>query len=97
MPLQYPYPYIISYDLKLPPLSYGKFFDELKSSYKWWHFLNSTWIVLRYEALIELSPKLRSLIYQNDRLLILPAKGPGDGWLPKEAWSWISENVPNEW
>ena len=97
MPLPSPYPYIISYDLKGSVNSYKPLFEELQKSYKWWHFLNSTWIVFRYESLAELGPKLRALIYQPDRLLILPAKGPADGWLPQEAWTWINQNIPREW
>ncbi len=97
MPLSRPYPYIVSYDLKQPAGQYQPLFDELKRSPHWWHYLNSTWIVLRYEGLAELGPKLRLLIYQSDRLLILPAKGPSDGWLPKEAWEWIQKHLPREW
>jgi len=89
--------YIVTYDLKQPIEKYEPFFEELKRSYKWSHFIESSWIVLRYDSLAELGPKLRPLIFQSDRLLIMPAKGPADGWLPLEAWEWIQENVPNEW
>lgn len=97
MPLLYPYAYIICYDLYQPFGLYEPFFEELKRSYRWWRYMNSTWVVLRYEALVELAPKLRLLIFEGDRLLIQPAKGPSDGWLPKDAWEWLKENVPNEW
>jgi len=97
MPLSRPYPYIVTYDLKKPADQYGALFHELKQSHNWWHYLNSTWIVVRYETLAELGPKLRPLIYQSDRLLIQPAKGPSDGWLPKEAWEWLQNNLPREW
>lgn len=97
MPLQTPYPYIVTYDLKQPVEKYTPFFEELRRSYKWSHYIENTWIVLRYDALAELGSKLRPLIFQSDRLLILPAKGPADGWLPKDAWQWIRDNVPNEW
>jgi hypothetical protein len=92
-----PYAYIISYDLKQPANQYKPFFEELKRSPYWWHYLTSTWIILRYETLVELAPKLRPLIFKNDRLLIQPAKGPSDGWLPKEAWDWLRQYVPREW
>lgn len=97
MSLHTPFPYIVCYDLKQPIDRYTPLFDELKKSYKWWHYLTATWIVLRYEALVELGPKLIPLIFQGDRLLIMPAKGPAHGWLPADAWTWISTNVPNEW
>lgn len=97
MPLLRPYAYIVSYDLKQPLDKYTPFFNELKRSHKWWHYLTATWIVLRYDALVEFGPKLRPLIFQTDRLLIMPAKGPADGWLPPDAWEWIQEDVPREW
>jgi hypothetical protein len=97
MSLLHPVAYIVSYDLKMPISSYQPFFDELKRSDKWWHYLTSTWIVLRRETLVELAPKLRPLVFQPDRLLIAPAKGPADGWLAKEAWDWINANVPRDW
>jgi hypothetical protein len=53
--------------------------------------------VLRYETLAELGPKLRPLIFQPDRLLIMPAKGPADGWLAPDPWKWVDTNVPREW
>lgn len=97
MPLTSPYAYLVSYDLRRPVEQYQPLFNELKNSHRWWHYLTSTWIVLRYETLAELGPKLRPLIFQDDRLLILPAKGPAEGWLAEDAWKWIGTNVPREW
>ena len=97
MPIPHPYPYIVTYDLKQPANQYKLLFDELQRSPNWCHYLTSTWIVLRYETLVEFGPKVRSLIYQGDCLLIQPAKGPSDGCLPKEAWAWLHQNLPKEW
>lgn len=97
MPLQTPYAYIICYDLKQPTAQYERLFNELKRSPWWWHYLKSTWMVVRYDALVELQPKLVPLIFKGDFMLIMPAKGPAGGWLPKEAWTWIENKVPREW
>lgn len=97
MPLPVPYAYVVCYDLQNPVAHYKPLVEELQSSYRWWHYLEATWIVLRYETLVELEPKLVKLISPPDRLLVLPAKGPGAGWLPGEAWQWIQENVPRAW
>ena len=97
MPLQTPCAYLVSYDLKSPVGTYEPFFNELKQSAHWWHYLNATWIVVRYETLAELAPKLRGLIFADDRLVVMPAKGPADGWLPRDAWDWIEGKVPREW
>src|SRR5436309_10788678 len=97
MPLARPFAYIVCYELKGLPSLHQPLMEELKASYAWWHYLQSTWIILRYETLVELQPKLLRMISQPDRLLIMPAKGPAAGWLSKDAWTWIEKNVPREW
>jgi hypothetical protein len=97
MPLQVPYAYIVCLELKTTSANYKPLFDALQASFKWWHYLAPVWIVLRYETLVELQTLLLPLIFKDDRLLILPAKGPPGGWLPMEAWDWINQNVPREW
>ena len=97
MPLKTPFAYIVSYDLKQAESYYTPLYQELQRSDKWCHYLPALWIVLRKDALVELRPKLTSLIFQGDALLIMPAKGPADGWMTKEAWDWINANVPKEW
>ena len=94
MSLQTPCAYLVSYDLRQPVEKYEPFFSELKNSINWWHYLDSTWIVVRYDTLADLAPKLRPLIFNTDRLIIMPAKGPADGWLPSSAWQWITARVP---
>ena len=92
-----PFAYIIAIDFNTPEGNYLPLYTELAKSHRWWRYLKSTWIVARYGTLVELGPKLRPLIYANDRLLIMPAYGPADGWLPKDAWDWITANVPRAW
>lgn len=97
MPLPNPCAYIVTYHLTQSSQSYGPLYEELRKSFKWSHYIENTWIILRYEPLAELAPKIRALIFQPDSILIMPAKGPADGWMPAEAWTWIHENVPREW
>jgi hypothetical protein len=97
VPLPIPYAYVVCLDLKTPGGNYIPLYMALQGSFKWFHHVSATWIVLRYETLDELQRLLVPLIFADDRLLILPAKGPAGGWLPKEAWDWIRQNVPNAW
>ena len=92
-----PYAYIVSYQLTQPTDKYERLFTELKASVLWWHYLPTTWVVKRLETLVELRAKLTPLIVESDRLLIMPARGPADGWLPTEAWTWLNTNIPREW
>jgi hypothetical protein len=92
-----PAAYIVCHDLNQSVERYTPFYEELKRSYKWARYLQNTWIILSYDPLVELSAKLRTLIFTSDRLLVMPAKGPADGWLAQDAWDWIGQHVPNEW
>jgi hypothetical protein len=97
MPLATPSAYIVCLDLKTSNGNYTPLYAALQGSSKWFHHLTWTWIVVRYETLDELQKLLVPLIFYDDRLLILPARGPAGGWLPQEAWDWIRQNVPNAW
>ena len=97
MPLPLPYAYLVCLDFNTPEGNYAPLLGEVTKSFAWWRYLKNTWIVLRYETLVELQAKLVPLIFVNDRLLIVPAKGPAAGYLPADAWKWINEKVPREW
>ncbi|MGJ5814472.1 hypothetical protein [Paludibaculum fermentans] len=87
--------YILSYDLNKPGQHYAELIAELERSTDWWHYLKSTWIVIRSEGTTAaLGETLARLIDENDRLLILAAKGPAAGWLTEDAWQWINQHVP---
>jgi hypothetical protein len=80
---------LISYDLKRPPLEYTKLYDIIKESKKWWHYLDSTWLVWTNETPSSLFGKMEKLVDKNDRLLIIEVKKNYYGWLQKEAWDWM--------
>ena len=95
--LSVPCPYIVCYDLKGSPFEYIPLIEELKNSVRWFHYLENTWIVFRYETLVELQSILVPRIYTQDRLLILPAHGPAAGYLAKDAWEWLNAHLPKDW
>lgn len=97
MPMPTPVAYLVLLDLKTAGANYGPLSTQLQASAKWWHYMSTVWIVLRYDTLVELNNLLVPLIFTNDRMLILPAKRPAGGWLPADAWQWITQNVPSEW
>lgn len=84
----------INYDLKQPGRDYTGLFDAIKQSSKWWHYLDSTWIVQTTEGANEVYQRLRAHIDDNDFLLVIEVRDNSQGWLPKDAWDWIHANVP---
>ena len=85
----------INYDLKAPSRNYDGLYEAIKASGKWWHYLDSTWIVITNENAEQIWSRLAQQIDKNDFLLIIEVRGNVQGWLPKDAWEWIQANVPN--
>ena len=86
--------YTITYDLKAPGRDYKALYEAIKKSGAWWHYLESTWIVITEETVVTLWNRLAPNIDKNDYLLIIEVRDNVQGWLPKDAWDWIHKNVP---
>lgn len=95
--LPIPYAYIVTYELNDANFDYTPFLNELYGSLNWFRHMKNTWIVIRRDTLVGLNNLLLPKIHVNDRLLIMPAKGPAMGWLPNEAWGWLDTNLRKEW
>jgi hypothetical protein len=84
---------LITYDLKKPGKDYTALYNVIKTAPKWWHYLESTWIIQTPESVDTWNSRLTKVLDQNDHLLIVDiTKRPRQGWLPKEAWDWIRTN-----
>lgn len=85
--------YAVTYNLNTPGRDYRPLYEELKRSERWWHFLESTWLVSTNETATLLSNRLVPHITQNDRLLVIEVRNNAQGWLTNDAWTWIHQNV----
>lgn len=86
--------YLVTYDLNKPQQEYEELYEELKHIGAWWHYLDSTWLIVTSESLKELSQRIRDKIDTNDHLLVFDITDKDYyGWLPKDAWKWIKEHI----
>lgn len=85
--------YSITYDLKKPGRNYDKLYDAIKKSPKWWHYLESNWIIISSETPNQIWDRIGEHIDKKDFLLIIEIRDNAQGWLPKGAWDWIHHNV----
>jgi hypothetical protein len=86
--------FCVSYDLNKMGQRYQELHAELKRSDKWWHYLDSTWMVVTDETAGQLAARLRTKMDANDSLLCIEVRRNMGGWLERKAWDWINENVP---
>ena len=89
--------FLITYDLRSPGRDYTGLHAAIKATGRWWHYLESTWVVTTstYETADAMFSALRHHFGQNDRLFITPIHASDDrqGWLTQDAWSWLKTNV----
>jgi hypothetical protein len=89
--------YIVVYKLSWPEEKYTSLLELLKDSMDWMHYFPGMWIIIRRETLVDLAAMMRKRVIGNDWLLVLPARGPGNGIMPNEAWEWLNTRLPNLW
>jgi hypothetical protein len=95
--LERPAAYVVIYVLNGPPSSYFDLLKELNDCEGWLHYIDNVWIVLTHRTLVDIGSSLRQKIRTGDWLMVMPAKGPVDGWLPADAWTWLNKYLPREW
>lgn len=88
-----PKAYAINYDLRSSRHDYTGLYEELKRSPKWWHYLESTWLIITQETSTEVWNRISTHIDKNDYVLVIEVCNNVQGWLPKDAWDWIHSNV----
>lgn len=85
---------LITYDLNTPGKNYQALYESIKSLGEWWHYLDSNWLVNTTLSTYQINEHLRKCIDDNDNLLIIEFNpSTAAGWLPKDAWKWISERA----
>ena len=89
--------YLVTYDLNKTGQDYDSVYKAIKdaSTGVWWHFLESTWIIKTHLTIQQVTDKVKSKMDDNDSLLVIEVKNNYSGWLPKDAWEYLRENVFN--
>lgn len=85
---------IVSYDLK-EARDYTPFYEILKKqgNISWWHYLTSTWLLSTTQTAQQVVDAIKPYMGAQDFLLVGEFGPNYTGWLPKEAWDWIQEQV----
>lgn len=74
---------MIGYDLNKPGRDYGPLTEAIKnlaSNGRWWHHLDSTWIVVTDVSAGTARDSLKKHLDSNDELLIVDVTGRAGSW-----------------
>jgi hypothetical protein len=83
---------IISYDLK-SIRDYTPFYEAMKQQGPWWHYLASTWLISTSKSPQEIAESVHPFMDPQDFLLVTEMGDLYQGYLPKQAWDWISDQL----
>jgi hypothetical protein len=62
----------------------------LKSSGKWWNYLNNCYIIKTEESVDDWVDKIRSIVSQELMFIVVDITSQKhNGWLPVDAWDWL--------
>ena len=81
----------ISYDLRDREKNYDEFFEEIKRQGRWWHYLQTTWILETRRSPRQIVDALEKFLSPHDRLLVAEIERM-DGVLPEKAWDWLERH-----
>ena len=84
---------LITYDLKQPGQRYDSLYGEIKKARKWWHYLESTWIIDTESEPEHWTDRLLKHLDSNDSLLVIEVCENYQGWLPERAWKWLGNKT----
>ena len=84
---------LVSYDLNKQGKDYDGLYKVLKSAPDWWHYLDSCWLLKTKLSAQQWFDKLKPHIDEDDYLLVIDVGKDRQGWLTKDAWEWIYNNV----
>lgn len=85
---------LIAYDLNKQGQDYTTLIKEIKTLGKWWHCLDSTFIVKTNRSCVEIRDFLKKYIDSNDELLVVKLTGEG-AWtgFTKDCSVWLKDNL----
>lgn len=67
--------YMIGYDLNKPGQDYTELHEAIKAYDNWWHYLDSTWIIVTNDSAAEVRDNLKVHIDSGDELLVAKLSG----------------------
>ncbi|MCB2190317.1 MAG: SinR family protein [Deltaproteobacteria bacterium] len=86
---------LIGYDLNKPGKDYKPLYDGIKKvGSTWWHYLDSTWLVVTDKSPSDIRDELKQYIDNNDHLMVVALSG---AWatqnLSKECNDWLHQHM----
>ncbi len=82
---------LVTYTLRNKTKDYSPLFNAIKTQTGWWwHYFDTMWIIESTLGATAFAQSLYPFIETTDHLFVVRLAKEYNGWLPKEAWEWLS-------
>lgn len=90
-----PKAYMITYDLNSPGQRYDEIINIIKNevSISWCSYWKSSYLIKSNYSPDEIQGKLKPFLDSGDRLIVIEVQKNYQGWLEKENWDFIRNNI----
>lgn len=85
--------YMISYDLYSPTNNRKQVQDAIESLGTWCKYLTTTYLVNTNYSKDTVQNTCTKPLDSNDKMIICEITGSVNGWLEKDQWNWINQNI----
>ncbi len=87
--------YVVSYDLS-KSRNYTGLHEALKGYPSWWHYLDSTWLIISQNDSQQVYRELSQHIDPEDKMLVMEAGKDYYGWISEHTWQRIERYCNNK-
>jgi hypothetical protein len=85
---------LITFGLRNKERDYDSFFVAIRgNALQWWHYIENSYVVVTTYDSHEMANRLSLHIEPTDSILVVPVTPPINGWLPPEAWAWLTTRL----
>lgn len=88
--------YFITYDLNKAGKNYDGVYQAIKdaSTGAWCHYWDSSWLIKsNYTSADDVFKLIKPYLDSDDRCLVIEVKNNKQGWLTKDQWDYINNNI----
>jgi hypothetical protein len=84
--------YMVGYDLNSPGGDYSGLVAHLKTYPKWWHRLDSTWLISTTATAVQIRDSCKAYLDSNDEILVAVVSAPA-AWAGFDSSQWLHDNL----
>lgn len=86
---------LVGYDLNRPGQEYDSLIARIKQYPRWWHHLDSTWLINTDHSAVQVRDELKRFLDSGDELIVIDVSDRPAAWVgfSKRGADWLREHL----